>query len=941
MRDNALVRRMLFILLLFSCGGVKATVLERQFDFVLKPQSLIDALKKVAKTAQIELMLPHHELVLIDAKAVEGEMSLAMVLDRLLKDTALEYVLIGQKMLVIRQRVQRKIKKSQGTKVKPQFEPDPGLLQRPLEHIEVSGYRGAMARSLIAKYEHKAVSEVIEGQEIGKFPDSNVAEAMQRLSGVTLDRGEYISIRGADPQMTRVEVNGRTIATTSAANRDVSFMIFGSELFQTIEVIKTTSADMDEGGIGGVVSLQTPRPLDIAQRHLGFEFGFNRTSAGGANRSEYSLFTNQLFAEGRAGVFVSLARQQERSSISNSEVKGWQHRALQTPNGTEPLDVLTGLKLRLNTIEQQRINQYLALQWQAGEQWMWFADYLYSSRKPVDREDSFESAGSTTFIAPYMANINNFGVADEVFYQDLATFQTTRVDDIQYFQKGGRLALQWSPRQWLLQTDLFHTHSGREQQMMLARTSADVDLGYRFDYQGKMPLFFAVSPSGRQFVKAQHQLAETSDKETALSVDVEHPLNSEYFSQIGFGFKLKKRTKLRHGLEKEVWQAPLWQEALQPFPVSAFAPEAMDDGLDQWISLDTDSIVGDNLTAMSFAADPGKFRDQQERSSAGFFMVDIDTGIGDIPLSGNIGVRWVDYQSQSKGYTLNIDGCGESWFQLAEVEHGFDRWLPSGNFVLSPTDDRLIRLSMGKVLAYSNFGLLQPDVLVDRQKNQMDIANPQLQPNQSWQFDLSYEHYFADEGLFSAAVFYKRIDSYNEKLVSDEQLLIDGELESYQVSRRVNGHGARLKGIELNLQTPFSFLPGFWQHFGVFANVTVSHSSRQLSNGARIKLPGQADLASNVVLYWEREGLSMRLGYNYRDKALSTRSGESGLLLYEAPRQYIDFAVRYQFAERWRFSLEGMNIGKQPIYQYQEDVLHPISYSLSQSRYYLGLGYRY
>ncbi len=936
------IRWSLAIISLWCCAAIAAP-LQTQYQFDLAPQPLIDALLKAAKQAKLQLLLPHETLKGISSLAIKGRMPLSDALTLLLKTHQLEYVLLSDNMLVIRpiaseEKTQKLVKQNQ-PKVRAT---PPKIFRKPsTDKISVIGYRMSMAESLLEKRNANVVSDVITQEEIGKFPDSNVAESMQRLSGVTLDRGEYISIRGADPHLSRVQINGRTVTTTTASNRDVSFPIFGSELFQTIKVIKSTSADMDEGGIAGTVSLETPKPLSIGKFAFGIEAGVNRASTTAQNETEHSLYLNQLLLDDTLGVYMSFSQQDSKSTEQFSEVKAWQTIDVLTPSNNTTLDIIGGLKQQLTSNEQQRDNHFIAVQWQATDGIQFYGDYFLSKRTPESTRDIFETQESNTKLLPIGELTHDQGIVNSAHYADMRVLQTTRIDTTEYYQEGASLKSHWLFEQWQFNTAAFYSKSGRDQNMELARVESNTNLSYQLNAQGQPPLFTDVTPPQWIFNKAQHQLTSTSDKEYALAIDADQQLDNELFSRLAFGVKHKHRKKTRQRQDKEFKHDIALDNYIQPFPQDTFTQSSNPGALTQWQSLNTHAVVQDELSDIAFEEDLTKYRHLQERTTAAFIMADIDTQIFDNTLRGNVGARWVTYNANSKDYLDEVSITGHQSTSPVQISHKFSQLLPSINLAFGLDDNNLLRLSAGKVLSYSNFGLLLPDTLLDIKRKRIEKGNANLQPNSGWQFDVAAEHYFLDEGLFGISLFYKNIDVYNERVTTTQTLDFGTGPRDFEVKQPISGSNAKLKGLELNVQTPFSFLSGFWQHFGIFANATFSQSERQLSTGEVLSLPGQANLASNVVLYWEKGGFSSRVTYNFRDNAISTRSGANGVDIYESPREYFDLSVRYRFTNGLRLSAEVLNLNKEPLYHYQNDGLHPIYASMSESRYYLGLGYTF
>lgn len=143
-----------------------------------------------------------------------------------------------------------------------------------LEEIVVTGFRESLEQSLNIKRDNTAAVDTILAEDIADFPDLNLAESIQRIPGVAIDRvggeGQQVSIRGLSPEFSRVRINGMEALTTTSATdavgtnrgRAFDFNVFASELFNRITVHKTSSAKLDEGSLGATIELQSARPFD-------------------------------------------------------------------------------------------------------------------------------------------------------------------------------------------------------------------------------------------------------------------------------------------------------------------------------------------------------------------------------------------------------------------------------------------------------------------------------------------------------------------------------------------------------------------------------------------------------------------------------------------------------------------------------------------------------
>jgi TonB-dependent receptor len=193
-----------------------------------------------------------------------------------------------------------------------------------LEEVIVTGFRGSLNSALEDKRRETAAIDSIKAEDIGKFPDSNLAESMQRVPGVTLSRGDggegrNISVRGLGPAFTRVRINGMEgVSQTGASDiygagnfgRSFDFNVFPSEIFSSLEVRKTPSADVEEGSLGATVDLQAPRPLDHAD-----DMVFTSTGRGVYNQvsedidPRLSMLVSKKFFDGTFGILGSVAYQ--------------------------------------------------------------------------------------------------------------------------------------------------------------------------------------------------------------------------------------------------------------------------------------------------------------------------------------------------------------------------------------------------------------------------------------------------------------------------------------------------------------------------------------------------------------------------------------------------------------------------------------------------------
>ncbi len=264
--------------------------------------------------------------------------------------------------------------------------------EQEIEVIAVSGIRNSLIRSKDIKRGSGHIVDAITAEDIGKFPDQNVAESLQRITGVSIDRnggeGQLISVRGLGPEFNSVLLNGRTIATTSGG-RAFSFDILASELISGAEVHKTQAASLQEGAIGATVNINTLKPLSIP--------GFKATGSvkalyddmTGDSKPQYSGLLSNTFADDTVGVLVSFAHSERKSRYDEANTAYYWHTDLTMDDGTFYDEVFfpQNYDQIAQTEDRKRTGGNLVFQYQPSDNLTLTADALYSKYDIDFRQD--------------------------------------------------------------------------------------------------------------------------------------------------------------------------------------------------------------------------------------------------------------------------------------------------------------------------------------------------------------------------------------------------------------------------------------------------------------------------------------------------------------------------------------------------------------------------
>lgn len=284
-----------------------------------------------------------------------------------------------------------------------------------IELIQVRGIRASMARAMDVKRESGGVVDAISAEDIGKFPDTNLAESLQRITGVSIDRsggeGQLITVRGFGPQFNTVLVNGRQIASENNS-RAFSFDTIASELVSSLDVHKTSTATMQSGGIGSTININTARPFSID----GFKIAGSIKGVYDENSEEttpqISGLISNTFNDDRFGVLLAVSHQDRETRLNQAQMDGWlENVGIPNPVTQSGQDWNGNIFSPRNydhkvTFEERtRTNANLVLQYAAGEDVTITADVLYSD---FDIETDATSYGHW-FTAPNVQGVGDDG----------------------------------------------------------------------------------------------------------------------------------------------------------------------------------------------------------------------------------------------------------------------------------------------------------------------------------------------------------------------------------------------------------------------------------------------------------------------------------------------------------------------------------------------------
>ncbi|QNE07311.1 TonB-dependent receptor [Croceicoccus marinus] len=680
--------------------------------------------------------------------------------------------------------------------------------------IVVTGFRASLNAAISAKRESVGQVDVIVAEDIAKFPDTNLAESLQRIPGVAIERdageGRSITVRGLGAQFTRVRVNGmETIATSTdgaSSNRDraFDFNVFASELFNSIVVHKTASASLDEGSLGAVIDLSTGSPLSYGAG----------TKLVGSVQGRYNGLNDDLAPrlaglgawvndDETLGVSASVAWSEYTTpELGNNSVRWTDGSIAQEPDGsyrfTNVFRSVNGVECRANPTDpgcnevanafhpripryglvdhdRERLGATAALQFQPTERTNIEIDGLYSNFKE-DRDEYWgevliRSNEANIDLTNYAIDGDNNVVSGDLNNAWIRNERYHRESETEFYQISGKL------EQYVTDTLMARLSGGysKSDATIPVETTIifdDRDGVYSYDYTDmKTPLLvFATDVTN----PANFQLAEFRDRPSQVNNEFKTvALDLEFEPTEGLSFKTgpfwREFDFFTTGARRDSQYCSAFSCADGAYgaPVTGDLAELFELGDAGQPAGNTNSWVVPNLDAATDFLDlynrpavtqQGDERGVTEEVWGGYFETGFELDPG-VRMTGNFGMRFAHTNQTSSGFNSG---------QFVTVKRSYDDLLPAINLNVFPADNFIIRGAVAKVLTRPSLGSLTPGGSVDQFNFGISSGNPFIDPYRAWNYDVAFEYYFAPGAIASVALFRKDVESFP---ISDVQTI--------------------------------------------------------------------------------------------------------------------------------------------------------------------------
>lgn len=786
-----------------------------------------------------------------------------------------------------------------------------------LDRVEVRPQLESQTRAVDLKRSSDAIQDAVSSDAMGVYPDKNVAESLQRLPGVSVTRdqgeGRFVVVRGLDANLNSVSIDGIAVGTPEDSSRAAPLDVIPSDSTERLRVVKSPTPDMPGDAIGGAILVESASAFDRDGRSLRGKIEASHQDLSGHTSPKAAFNYSEVFAD-TFGVALGVNYQNRKFESDNSEVEYGEF-----DGGSEDELFANSLQHRKYEIERKRIGANLNFDWRPNEDSQYYLRTLYS------QFDDAETRQRTIF---------NFGDGEVTALGN----NQFRVDDLPAD------AIQKRMRYRTKEENTFAASLGGENR--LTNAVLDYKVGYtrteervndemeaRFEYNGDdlaatvdqnsgIPRYTLSDASwmdngNYDFDRFVVSPKRVDDKEHSAQVNIRFDGDNSSYK---FGLLGRWRDRDVDTDERELRVGP--DVALSEWTTAT--PDHRGGSLGQGMSSDAMrrywAQFGSQYSARPQDVGANAMTSLEEDYTASediFASYAMGTwDVGSLRIIG--GVRVENTQFQATGNQVDVSANGRSFTVTPlTADRSYTNVLPGLHLRYDAGSDWVLRAAANKTVSRPSFGDIAPRIGYNRGDEEVRLGNPELDPYESNNVDLSFERYIGSTGILSLGLLHKSIDGYIVNAVSDS----DPEYPGFEVTRVINGDKAKVYGAEFNWQQQLSFLPAGWDGLLVGASGTWLETDFDPGLDGRadedFTLPRASRHVYSAHLGYEKAGFSTRLAAVYRSEYLDTLGDSRAYDIFVAPHTQLDFSLDYKITTNVSVYFEAQNLLDKPLELYQ------------------------
>jgi len=780
-----------------------------------------------------------------------------------------------------------------------------------LDAFEVNGTIIGQARALNLQRKSATLSNVVAADAIGRFPDQNAAEALGRLPGISIERdqgeGRFVVIRGIDPNLNSVAIDGVKLASPSTGERATLLDTIPSDTLQRLEVYKSSLPSQPGDSVGGFINIKTPSAFDDDRPIGRLSLQGNYSDLVGEWRGKVSGAYGKTFNDDTFGFMINASYEEREFGSDNMEADPFGEEDAE--DGTsgfatgelqyreyDLVRTRTGVSANLEFRPTDDANYYLRGSWNEYED-------TEIRHRHIIAPDGFGTISEDSFS----------GIDSEVVQEMKDRTENMR---IMAMSAGGMNRI----NDWTIDYRLSYSEAEEDtpfdfETVYLLNDVADIAFtrttGSLPDHtQLAGPDFRDAANYDFDGIELASQLV--TEEDFSGEVNFRYTVADNGLTAVQFG-------GLFRGKEKDS-DLTIWKEDDNPGEVDTLAGFVYANPRDPY---------GSNAPFVS-PGYTGFFNDN--RAAFALEEDEVDSAVEDFESTEDVvavyamaeflfneweliaGVRIEDTRFETSGTGYNDDT--ETFFALS-AKNDYTDVLPGLHLRRALNEDLVLRFSANKTIARPNFEQTWPNAVIEG--NEVEVGNPDLDPLESINFDASIEYYMEPLGLFSAALFYKDIENfiYAQTVFGSFRDIPDAEITTFR-----NGGSGDILGLELSYQKQLTDLPEPFDGLGVYANVTFTDSSADVlpaedgDEGRTLDFIKQSEVIGNVALTYEKGGLFLRLAYTYRDDYLDEVGDGPVEDRYVKAHGQFDLSASYRINQNFTVYANWINLTDEPFEAY-------------------------
>ncbi len=751
--------------------------------------------------------------------------------------------------------------------------------------ITITGIRRGIESAISVKKNADSIVESISAEDLGKLPDTSIAESISRLPGVaaqrTAGRASQISIRGMAPDFSTTLLNGREQASTGDS-RSVEFDQYPSELSAGVTIYKTPDGALVGQGLSGTVDLLSVRPLDRSGREVALSYRKNKLNVGTSGTegdgSRFSILYLDQFADRTIGLAVGFARLDEKGGVT-SRFEGWGSGKAKLNGVGNDLDVpYNGFNAWADQETRKRDGASVTLQFKPSKSFTSTLDVFYSTFDKVKTNTGFQAPLNDSWNgAPgdydsggvlTAATVSGTNVTAGAFNNVRAVVRndsTSEKDKIKSVGWNNKFKL---GEDWTINTDLSNSNSRRDGGIIETTAgTAQATLGtarldsIQFTSGG---LFTpGLNYTDRAIIKltdvqgwggginspqaGYSKIYQVEDDLTGVRLSAKRDLSLGPIVSMEGGLHVSSREKTRSFTEGRL-VIPAGALASTTMPGGDTTSIPTPGGTVSVASFDSSTSIGSiyNVVRKLNPDIYNKDWTTREKVNTLFAKGDIDGGLFGLQVRGNVGLQVVATDQKSTAFNVDRTTCPNDQVCPAATNTAgttYNDILPSLNLSSDFGSAGIVRFALARVMARPKVDDLRASSSFNYDATKGILTgsggNPELKPFRANALDLSYEKYFGTKAYVGVAGFYKDMSTYIvevvnprydfRRYVTPSTVIPPGFNTVGEFKQPINGSGGSISGIELSANFPLNMAASFLDGFGVFASYSNTTSSLNLT----------------------------------------------------------------------------------------------------------------